>query len=104
MTMLHHAVAEHLGDLFEGCFSLLPRLSDGTIVSRAISDVALHLGPEKFNRLHLWTEGWSVDERMMSVVHQLLDDGAVVIGVLIQPLLNCRYQILLARTTVVAIR
>jgi hypothetical protein len=103
VAMLHHTVAEPLGDPLESSSSLLSRLSDGTIVRRAISHVSLHLGPQKFDWLHLRAEAWRKNEKVACIVHQLFHHSAVVIRMLIQPVLNCEQRILLTGTLMDAI-
>src|SRR4051794_31213635 len=76
VTMLDDAIAKHCSDLLESLLGLLTCLRDRTIVSRTIGDISLHLRPKEFDRLHLRTEGRSVDQRMASIIHQLLNDGA----------------------------
>lgn len=46
VAVAHDAVAVHLGDLLEGRFRLLARFGHGSIVRRAIRDVALDPRPQ----------------------------------------------------------
>ena len=99
VTVLDDAIAIHLRDLLESFFRLLTRFRDGTIVSCTIGDVSLHLRPEKFDRLHLRTEGRSVDQRVTSIIEQLLNDCTIVVWMLIEPQLSGRDEIILRWTT-----
>ena len=77
VAVLHDAVAKELSDLLETVLGLLARLSQRAVVRRASGHVALHLGPQQLDRLHLRTEGRRIDQRMTGVAQQLLHHGAV---------------------------
>jgi len=98
VAVLHHGIAEHLRHLLERLFSLSACIGHRTVVRRTIGDVPLNLRPEELDRLDLRTEGWSVHQHVASIVHQLLDDGAVVIRMLLQPLVHCCDEVLFTGT------
>ena len=100
MTVLDDIVKKQLADLLKSLFSLFSCFGDAAVVSRAQGDFALDLSPKQLDWLNFRAKRRSVDKRMTSVMHELLHHCSIVIGMLLEPLLNCMLKIRLRGTAV----